>query len=72
MYQNWNIFAIKMIVACLFLGIFLYFAKMILNLQHLNFFIKSSHQKKRPNNIIFGRVYNETLLDMFELGISNF
>ena len=30
------------------------------------------HQKKRPHNLILGRVYNEKMLDMFEFGVSEF
>jgi len=33
-------------------------------------FAMASHNKKRPNNLILGRTFNRTLLDMAELGIS--
>jgi ribosome production factor 2 len=35
-------------------------------------FLVSQNQKKRPENLIFGRIYAEHLLDMFEFGCSNF
>ncbi|KAI5715726.1 hypothetical protein M8J77_021537 [Diaphorina citri] len=35
-------------------------------------FCFASHNKKRPNNIVLGRMYDHNLLDMFELGIENF
>lgn len=35
-------------------------------------FIMGSHSKKRPNNIVLGRVYNYSLLDMIELGVDSF
>ncbi|KAL1449626.1 hypothetical protein WDU94_002113 [Cyamophila willieti] len=35
-------------------------------------FCFASHNKKRPNNIVLGRMYDHNLLDMFELGIENY
>ncbi|XP_066594424.1 ribosome production factor 2 homolog [Prorops nasuta] len=35
-------------------------------------FIFASHNKKRPNNIIFGRTFEHTLLDMAEFGVENY
>jgi len=35
-------------------------------------FVIGSHTKKRPNNLIFGRMFNHQLLDMFELGVTAF
>lgn len=32
-------------------------------------FVVGMHSKKRPHNIIFGRLHDGELLDMFELGI---
>ncbi|KAE8745911.1 Ribosome production factor 2 [Frankliniella occidentalis] len=37
-----------------------------------NLFIFGSHTKKRPNNLIIGRLYDYQLLDMVELGVENF
>ncbi|KAF2351153.1 Brix domain [Trinorchestia longiramus] len=34
-------------------------------------FALTSHSKKRPNNVIFGRLFNHQILDMVELGISD-
>ena len=35
-------------------------------------FVLGNHQKKRPDNIIFGRMYADHLLDMLEFGVSDF
>lgn len=35
-------------------------------------FAFASHNKKRPNNIVLGRLYDEQLLDMIELGIEQY
>lgn len=34
-------------------------------------FLMGSHSKKRPNNVVMGRIFNYSLLDMFELGIES-
>lgn len=31
-----------------------------------------SHNKKRPNNLVAGRMFDHQVLDMFELGIEEF
>ena len=40
--------------------------------QDCSLFVIGSGQKKRPNNLIMGRLYCEHLLDMFEFGVSNY
>lgn len=35
-------------------------------------FISASHNKKRPNNLILGRMYDGHILDMIELGIEHY
>lgn len=35
-------------------------------------FLMGSHSKKRPNNVVIGRIFNYALLDMYELGIESF
>ena len=35
-------------------------------------FLIGSHQKKRPHNLIFSRMFNYQLFDMLELGVENF
>ncbi|TRY87737.1 hypothetical protein DNTS_031804 [Danionella cerebrum] len=35
-------------------------------------FVFASHNKKRPNNLIFGRMFDYHLLDMFEMGMESF
>jgi len=42
------------------------------NKQGCSLFSIGTHQKKRPDNIIFGRLFAEHLLDMFEFGVSNY
>ncbi|KAJ3640785.1 hypothetical protein Zmor_027326 [Zophobas morio] len=34
-------------------------------------FVMSSHSKKRPDNLVIGRMYNYSLLDMIELHVEN-
>uniref|UniRef100_A0A1B6K4S0 Ribosome production factor 2 homolog n=1 Tax=Homalodisca liturata TaxID=320908 RepID=A0A1B6K4S0_9HEMI len=35
-------------------------------------FAFASHNKKRPHNIVLGRMYDDTLLDMIEMGIESY
>lgn len=35
-------------------------------------FMFSSHNKKRPHNLVMGRTYEHMLLDMVEFGVENF
>ena len=34
-------------------------------------FVIDSHSKKRPHNLIFGRMFDHRLYDMLELGVEN-
>jgi|TARA_B110000285_G_C15032801_1_gene567646 ribosome production factor 2 len=40
--------------------------------QDCSLFVLGSHQKKRPDNIVFGRMFSSHMLDMFEFGVSNY
>jgi len=40
--------------------------------QDSSLFVLGSHQKKRPDNIVFGRTFAGHMLDMFEFGVSNY
>jgi ribosome production factor 2 len=40
--------------------------------QDCSLFIVGTHQKKRPDNLIIGRLFADHLLDMFEFGVSNY
>lgn len=35
-------------------------------------FMLGMHSKKRPNNIVLGRLHDHEILDMYELGIENY
>ncbi|VDL88955.1 unnamed protein product [Schistocephalus solidus] len=35
-------------------------------------FVFAAHSKKRPNNIVIGRLHDHEILDMYELGIENY
>eukprot|EP01133_Synstelium_polycarpum_P015004 gene15004-17742_t len=35
-------------------------------------FAFASHSKKRPNNLVMGRLFNDTIYDMFEFGITDY
>ena len=35
-------------------------------------FMVGSHSKKRPNNLVMGRLFNYQILDMIELGVLDY
>lgn len=35
-------------------------------------FVFGSHSKKRPDNLVFGRIYDQQVLDMVEFGVEQF
>lgn len=39
--------------------------------KQLYFFKKRSNSKKRPNNVILGRIYENQILDMVEFGVDD-
>jgi len=42
------------------------------NKQNCSLFLVGTHQKKRPDNLVFGRIFSNHILDMFEFGVDNF
>ena len=42
------------------------------NKQNCNLFLCGTHQKKRPDNLVFGRLFSSHVLDMFEFGVDNY
>ena len=40
--------------------------------QDCSLFAMGTHQKKRPDNLIFGRLFANHILDMFEFGVFNY
>ena len=42
------------------------------NKQDCSLFAMGTHQKKRPDNLVLGRLFAGHLLDMFEFGVLNF
>lgn len=41
-------------------------------MQDCSLFVVGSHQKKRPHNYVMGRVFNGSVLDMFEFGVLDY
>lgn len=46
--------------------------EMFSNKQDCSLICFGSHQKKRPDNLVLGRIYDKRVLDMFEFGVENF
>lgn len=42
------------------------------NKNECGLFTLASHSKKRPNNVVFGRVFDNQLLDMVEVGVDSY
>jgi ribosome production factor 2 len=42
------------------------------NKQGSHLFACGTHQKKRPDNLIFGRTYHDHILDLFEFAVSDY
>jgi ribosome production factor 2 len=40
--------------------------------QDASLFVVGSHSKKRPNNLVFVRMFDHKLLDMVEVGVTNY
>lgn len=40
--------------------------------QDCSLFLFFSHNKRRPNNLIFGRLYNQSVMEMYEFGVDNY
>lgn len=41
-------------------------------MQDCSLFVVGSHQKKRPHNYVMGRIFNGSVLDMFEFGVLDY
>jgi ribosome production factor 2 len=41
-------------------------------MQDCSLFVVGTHQKKRPHNLVMGRVFNGHVLDMFEFGVEGY
>ncbi|KAL5967221.1 hypothetical protein TSMEX_005036, partial [Taenia solium] len=48
------------------------FIERMCNKYDCSLFIMGTHSKKRPNNIVIGRLHDHEILDMHELGIENY
>ena len=44
----------------------------ICNKYSAGFFVFGNNQKKRPNDVIIGRLFNEKIIDMVEFGVTDF
>jgi hypothetical protein len=46
--------------------------EMMAHKQNCALFVAGTHQKKRPDNIMFGSMFADHLLDLFEFGVSDY
>ncbi|KAL4649074.1 hypothetical protein GN956_G7027 [Arapaima gigas] len=67
LYKNKSIFVWLLMVILVF-----YLQEFFSKKTDCSLFLFGSHNKKRPNNLVFGRMFDFHVLDMIELGIEKF